>query len=231
MLLLRLKVNEASSTESVMVGGHIDHLGFGNRGGTRAKGEQASKMHLGADDNASGIAAIMELAQFYVDQKKKGELNLKRDIIFGAWSGEEMGLFGSKHFIKKQKEEKKDKVYPSITAYFNLDMVGRLEGKPLTVHGTGSSVALSGIVDSLSEGFEVKKSDNPYLQPTLHLFIMLEFQYWHLFTGLHDDYHTPRDTTDKIDYIGLEKVSKYLRDITTATANLESAPDYIKVKR
>ena len=54
-----------------MVGGHIDHLGFGNRGGTRAKGEQASKMHLGADDNASGIAAIMELAQFYVDQKKK----------------------------------------------------------------------------------------------------------------------------------------------------------------
>ena len=87
-----------------MVGGHIDHLGFGNRGGTRAKGEQASKMHLGADDNASGIAAIMELAQFYVDQKKKGELNLKRDVIFGAWSGEEMGLFGSKHFINKQKE-------------------------------------------------------------------------------------------------------------------------------
>ena len=230
-VIARLKANEDFSTESVMVGGHIDHLGFGNRGGTRAKGEQASKMHLGADDNASGIAAIMELAQFYVNQKKIGELNLKRDIIFGAWSGEEMGLFGSKHFIKKQKEEKKDEVYPSITAYFNLDMVGRLDGKPLTVHGTGSSAALSGIVDSLSEGFEVKKSDNPYLPTDSTPVYNAGVPILALFTGLHDDYHTPRDTTDKIDYIGLEKVSKYLRDITTATANLESAPDYIKVKR
>ena len=230
-VIARLKVNEASSNEAVMVGGHIDHLGFGNRGGTRAKGEQASKMHLGADDNASGIAAIMELAQFYVDQKKKGELNLKRDIIFGAWSGEEMGLFGSKHFINKQKEEKKDKVYPSIAAYFNLDMVGRLEGKPLTVHGTGSSATWSELVDSVSGDLELKKSDNPYLPTDSTPVYNAGVPILALFTGLHDDYHTPRDTIDKIDYTGLEKVSKYLRDLTTATANLESAPDYIKVKR
>ena len=83
-----------------------------------------------------------------------------------------MGLFGSKHFIKKQKEEKKDEVYPSITAYFNLDMVGRLEGKPLTVHGTGSSAALSGIVDSLSEGFEVKNQTILTYQQILHLCTM-----------------------------------------------------------
>ena len=188
-------------------------------------------MHLGADDNASGIAAIMELAQFYVDQKKKGELNLKRDIIFGAWSGEEMGLFGSKHFINKQKEEKKDKVYPSIAAYFNLDMVGRLEGKPLTVHGTGSSATWSELVDSVSGDLELKKSDNPYLPTDSTPVYNAGVPILALFTGLHDDYHTPRDTIDKIDYTGLEKVSKYLRDLTTATANLESAPDYIKVKR
>ena len=99
------------------------------------------------------------------------------------------------------------------------------------VHGTGSSTALSGIVDSLSEGFEVKKSDNPYLPTDSTPVYNAGVPILALFTGLHDDYHTPRDTTDKIDYIGLEKVSKYLRDITTATANLESAPDYIKVKR
>ena len=141
-----------------------------------------------------------------------------------------MGLFGSKHFINKQKEEKKDKVYPSIAAYFNLDMVGRLEGKPLTVHGTGSSaLAWSELVDSVSGDLELKKSDNPYLLPTLLLFIMLEFQYWHCLL----DYMTITThpgTIDKIDYTGLEKVSKYLRDLTTATANLESAPTTLRSK-
>ena len=230
-VIARLKVKDTSSEEAIMVGGHIDHLGFGNRGGTRAKGDEASKMHLGADDNASGIAAIMELAQYYNELKKKGELNLKRDIIFAAWSGEEMGLFGSKHFAQKQKEIKEEKVYPSIAAYINLDMIGRLEEKPLIVHGTGSSQSWDNLVDSVAGELKLEKSASPYLPTDSTPLYNVGVPILALFTGLHDDYHTPRDTPDKIDYPGLEKVSKYLRDLTSATANLESAPDYIKVKR
>ena len=110
--------------------------------------------------------------------------------------------------MNKQKEEKKDKVYPSIAAYFNLDMVGRLEGKPLTVHGTGSSATWSELVDSVSGDLELKKSDNPYLPTDSTPVYNAGVPILALFTGLHDDYHTPRDTIDKIDYKGLEKVSK-----------------------
>ena len=78
-VIARLKVKDTSSEEAIMVGGHIDHLGFGNRGGTRAKGDEASKMHLGADDNASGIAAIMELAQYYNELKKKANAMFKEE--------------------------------------------------------------------------------------------------------------------------------------------------------
>ena len=96
-VIARLKANEDFSTESVMVGGHIDHLGFGNRGGTRAKGEQASKMHLGADDNASGIAAIMELAQF-MGPKEKRRTQPEEGYYFWSLVGRRNGAFWIKTF-------------------------------------------------------------------------------------------------------------------------------------
>ncbi|MDE0571624.1 MAG: M28 family peptidase [Verrucomicrobiales bacterium] len=230
-VIARLKVKENPSEEAIMVGGHIDHLGLGTRGGTRAKGKDTALIHYGADDNASGISAIMELAQFYADLKNQGKFELKRDIIFAAWSGEEMGLFGSKHFVKKQKEIKGDGIYPSISAYLNLDMIGRLKENPLIVHGTGSSKAWNGIVDSIEGEMKIEKSESPYLPTDSTPIYNAGVPILALFTGLHDDYHTPADTPDKIDYAGLLKVTNYLQSLTTATANQEIAPDYVKVKK
>ena len=230
-VIARLKVKENPSEEAIMVGGHIDHIGLGTRGGTRAKGKDTSLIHYGADDNASGIAAVMELAQFYTDLKSQGKLDLKRDIIFAAWSGEEMGLFGSKHFVKKQKEIKEDKIYPSISAYLNLDMIGRLEEKPLIVHGTGSSQSWDALVDSIATEMKIEKSANPNLPTDSTPIYNAGVPILALFTGLHDDYHTPADTPDKIDYAGLLKVTNYLQSLTTATANREMPPDYVKFKK
>ena len=111
-VIARLKAKEDFSTESVMVGGHIDHLGFGNRGGTRAKGEQASKMHLGADDNASGIAAIMELAQFYVNQKKIGELNLKGILFLEPGQEKKWGFLDQNILLKNKRKKKRMRFIP-----------------------------------------------------------------------------------------------------------------------
>lgn len=230
-VLARLVVGEHPSKEVVIIGAHIDHLGFGNRGGSRAKGEEATKMHVGADDNASGVAVVMELAQLYADKRKNGTLDLKRDIVFAAWSGEEMGLHGSRHFVEAGKDD--EPLHPRIAAYLNLDMVGRLAENGLTIHGTDSSKAWPELLNSLPEisEMEVKRSGNPYLPTDATPFYSAGVPILAAFTGVHDDYHTPADTIDKIDFKGLDQVSRYMQAITEAVANREEAPDYVKVER
>ena len=99
-VLGRLQAGDVPSQEVVIVGAHIDHLGAGKSGGSLAKEEQQNAIHFGADDNASGVAAMLEVAEYLSAQKKAGKLDLKRDVIFAGWSGEELGLHGSKHFAK-----------------------------------------------------------------------------------------------------------------------------------
>jgi hypothetical protein len=231
-VIARLVVGEKPSDEVVIIGGHIDHLGYGNRGGTRARGAEATKMHVGADDNASGVAVIMELAQFYANQRKDGPLEMKRDIVFAAWSGEEVGLYGSRHFV--QEAAKGDgPMHPRIAAYLNLDMVGRAAENGLTVHGTASSHSWNGLLDSLGKfpNLEVKRSASPFLPTDASPFYSGGVPILALFTGLHDDYHTPADTIDKIDFPGLDGVTKYLKAITEAVARGDQAPDYAEVER
>ena len=154
-----------------MVGAHIDHLGLGTGGSSLAREDEVDQVHAGADDNASGVAAMLEIAQYLASEKSKGRLNSQRDLIVAAWSGEELGLFGSKAFVEDFYD-----LYPSanrpeteggsddldikpvdvaahgapgqevaltqaVAAYLNLDMVGRLREK-LVVQGIGSSPSL-----------------------------------------------------------------------------------------
>ena len=234
-VIARLVVGETPSAEAIIIGGHIDHLGYGNRGGTRAKGEEASKIHFGADDNASGVAAIMELAQFFADQKKAGGLALRRDLIFAGWSGEEMGLHGSRRYVNRAREVagKDAPLHPEIAAYINLDMVGRAKKGGLQVMGTGSSAAWPPLLDGLPEvpGLAVKRSESPYIPTDTASFYGAGIPILAAFTGLHDDYHTPRDTIETIDFPGLNKVTSYLQHLTTALASHSEAPGYIKVER
>ncbi|MEM7015691.1 MAG: M20/M25/M40 family metallo-hydrolase, partial [Verrucomicrobiota bacterium] len=230
----RLVVGDEPSAEAIMIGGHIDHLGFGNRGGTRAKGEDTTKMHVGADDNASGVAAIMELAQHFTALKKAGELQLKRDLVFVGWSGEEMGLIGSRHYIQTAKESAEaETLYPAITAYINLDMVGRLNDRPLKLQGSGSSEEWAPILADLAEkhGLEIQESPSPFMPSDASPVYAAGVPVIAAFTGLHPDYHTPLDTPDKIDYEGLHVVSNYLADLVQQIANREDALAYTKFVR
>ena len=96
---LPAKANQQAD-QAVIVGAHVDHLGRGASGSSLAREDERSAVHFGADDNASGVAAMLEVAEYLVDQKRQGKLNQKRDLLFAAWSGEELGLIGSNHFVK-----------------------------------------------------------------------------------------------------------------------------------
>ncbi len=96
----RLLMGDTPSDQAILVGAHIDHLGRGT-GGSLAKNEERDMIHFGADDNASGVAAMLEVAEYLADLKRKGKLDMKRDVVFAAWSGEELGLHGSQHFVNE----------------------------------------------------------------------------------------------------------------------------------
>jgi len=230
-VVARLVTGTKPSEEAIVIGAHIDHLGHGNRGGSRARGGEADEIHLGADDNASGVAAMMELAQHFTARKESGALNLKRDLLFAGWSGEELGLHGSSHYVKQV--EKQGALYPRIAAYLNLDMVGRLKKEGLNVQGTGSSTAWAGVLDRIDKPDQLRilRSASPYLPTDTTPFYNADVPVLSIFTGLHDDYHTPRDTIETLNFPGLHKVTRYVRDMTVALAQLPEAPDYVKVER
>ncbi|MBB06729.1 MAG: hypothetical protein CMN03_00480 [Roseibacillus sp.] len=230
-VLARLVTGEKPAKEAIMIGAHIDHLGYGNRGGTRARGEEASEMHLGADDNASGVAAMMELAQYFAARKADGTLEVKRDLIFAGWSGEELGLYGSTHYAREAGKE--SALYPRVAAYLNLDMVGRLKEEGLNIQGTGSSNDWKDMLDRLQQEEEIKilRSANPYLPTDTAPLYDAGVPVLSIFTGLHDDYHTPRDTIETLNFPGLLKVTGYVRDMTMELARLPEAPGYVKVER
>ena len=99
-VLGRLTAGEGVSDQLVVLGAHVDHLGRGANSSSLARGDESQLIHFGADDNASGVAAMLEVAEYLADLKRRGKLKLRRDILFAAWSGEELGLLGSDHFVK-----------------------------------------------------------------------------------------------------------------------------------
>lgn len=99
-VLGRLQAGDKPSAQAIIVGAHVDHLGKGANSSSLARDDESNLIHYGADDNASGVAAMLEVAEYLADQRERGKLKMKRDVIFAAWSGEELGLLGSNHFVK-----------------------------------------------------------------------------------------------------------------------------------
>jgi hypothetical protein len=200
-VIMQLKgENPDLAGEYVIVGAHIDHLGTG---GASSRRPDTVAVHYGADDNASGIAAILEIAEYIAAQK-----NNSRTIIMAAFAAEEMGLLGSKYMVDNLP------VKPAaVNAMVNLDMVGRLkESRDLQAGGAGTSPSFREIIyrniDTLS--FNLAITEEGYGPSDHSSFYQKDIPVLYFSTGAHPDYHTPDDSPGKINYTGLDEISTSL---------------------
>lgn len=224
-----------------MIGAHVDHLGKGATSSSLARAEEAGKIHFGADDNASGVAALLEVAQHLSDQQKRAPLNVRRDIVFAAWSGEELCLLGSDHFVKslpkKLAASRSDSsstgesrsIYPAVAAYLNMDMVGRLR-KSLILQGIGSSSTWRSDIEQCNVpiGLPITLQDESYLPTDATSFYLHGVPILAAFTGAHSEYHTPRDTPEKLNYEGAATIAHLMGDITLKLAEANSPPPFVQ---
>lgn len=219
----------------LVVGAHVDHLGSSGGSNSRAKGDEANKIHHGADDNASGTAGVIEIAQWLASLKKQGKLDLKRDILFAAWSGEELGLLGSNHFVeayaKMIKGDSNAKLTGMFAACLNMDMIGRFQ-KSLVLQGVGSSSLWTKEIEKRNApiGLPITTQSDAYLPTDSTGFYLRGIPTLNAFTGSHEDYHMPSDTADKIDYANAAKVTKLMGLIARGIATTTAMPDYIAME-
>ncbi|MGA8263286.1 MAG: M28 family peptidase [Ignavibacteriaceae bacterium] len=207
----------------IVIGGHYDHWGWGGSGSLYRGAEP--KIHHGADDNASGTAAVLELAEKFASIKDK----LKRSIIFITFSGEELGLLGSNYFT-----EHSPVPMDKIDVMLNLDMVGRLNAeKNLIIYGTGTSTNWKDILNEFNKNYSFKLTfnDEGFGPSDQSSFYAKRIPVLFFFTGTHPDYHRPTDTADKINSTGEESVTKYVYQIAESVDENSEKPNYIDVPR
>ena len=204
--------------ETVVLGAHYDHLGYGGPN-SAAPGEQA--VHHGADDNASGTAVLVEVAR-----RLAAAGPLPRSVLFVAFSGEERGLLGSAHYAANAAVPLADTV-----AMVNLDMVGRLDGDKVIVHGTGTGTGLDPLVDRLvaAHGLEAAKEPGGFGPSDHASFYARKVPVLHVFTGSHADYHRPSDTADRINADGMARLEALVEDVVRELATQAERPQYIEV--
>ncbi len=200
----------------IVIGGHYDHLGFGGQNsGSRVPEEHA--IHPGADDNASGIASVIEIAEKLAANKE----SLKRSVIVMAFGAEELGLLGSKYFTEHPLVD-----LDKIMAMINVDMVGRLKDtEELMVGGTGTSEEAPTILEVLVKdtGLKLAMSPNGF-GPSDHASFYIEnISVFFFSTGAHEDYHTPLDVISEINFEGLKKLDDFVYDVSVELINRDSA--------
>jgi hypothetical protein len=219
--------NHAANT--IVIGAHYDHLGMGDPKHSTYVGPPA--VHHGADDNASGVAATIELARML-----KGSAYKNNNYIFIAFSGEELGLYGSKWFVQHPTVP-----LDKINYMLNMDMVGRVDSNSytLTVNGVGTSPTFKEVLDKIQSPLHIKTSESG-LGPSDHAsFYLQNVPVVFLFSGQHKDYHKPSDTEDKINYGGMVDIINYVMSLVgelndkgklaftkTKDDNVDSAPKF-----
>ena len=193
--------NGAANT--VVIGAHFDHLGYGDEGSLH-RGDSA--IHNGADDNASGVATMLLLAEVLKDR------NLHNNYLFIAFSGEEKGLFGSNYFSKNPTIE-----LESVNYMINMDMVGRLnEENALAINGVGTSPAWMKHIEDINIDTLKLITSESGIGPTDHTsFYLKDIPVLHFFTGQHEDYHKPTDDVEKINFEGIYVVTAYIDSLIT----------------
>jgi aminopeptidase YwaD len=201
--------------EYIVVGAHYDHLGMGGHG-SGSRNPDTVAVHNGADDNASGTAGLIAIAAALKDAGVK----LKRSVIFVAFSGEEMGLLGSKYYTKHSPVE-----LAKTKAMINLDMVGRLvpDSGSVVISGTGTSAEAEEILNTIGKNrpFQLKYSPEGFGASDHSSFYVENIPVFFFTTGAHGDYHTPLDDADLINYEGERDVLAMVYDVLVDIANRE----------
>jgi hypothetical protein len=204
--------SSARRGETIVIGAHYDHLGLGGFGALDDP-DSTGTVHNGADDNASGTTALLEVARRLVRQR------LDRTIVFIAFSGEEEGDLGSEYYVKHP-------TLPgaSIYAMLNMDMVGRLRNARLSATGAATAAEFPPLLDSLNRlggqpRFDLQASGDGWGPSDHASFYAAKHPVLFFFTGLHGDYHRTTDDVDKIDVNGLARVAAFVADVATALAN------------
>ncbi len=214
--------------EIVVVGAHYDHLGYGGRS-SRAK-TGIKEIHHGADDNGSGTTTVLELARRFAQKMPK---RAGRRIVFMTFSAEEMGLLGSRHYVNKEP------LFPlkETVAMVNLDMVGRMSADPKTqkdkliVEGTGTAKHFGELIDKLTKDSSLqiikkKGGTGPSDHDSFYRKDVPVFFFW---TGMHNDYHKPSDTSDKINVAGMGRIADLAEKVIVDLAGTTKRPEYVKV--
>ncbi|MEM7239470.1 MAG: M28 family peptidase, partial [Pseudomonadota bacterium] len=215
------------------IGAHVDHLGTGETSGSLATSDESGQIHYGADDNASGVAALIEIAQKLATDHAAGKLTGTRDVVFATWSGEELGLLGVNYFTEDMMEEAgTDDLADAVSAYINMDMIGRLRDN-LVVSGLGSSEIWAREIERRNAviGLPIVTSQNTYLPTDATAFYIARVPILSLFTGAHRDYHTPRDTPDLLNYEGLKDIARFAALVARSRVLEPEEPGYLEVAR
>ncbi len=216
-------VKKITKVKGLVIGAHGDHLGRGEgTGSSLATAAEKGLVHFGADDNASGVAGVLQLAQTFsssVEHKK-----LKKPLYFAVWSGEEIGVLGSSSFVKQWEIIKKTKLRDQFEASLNMDMIGRLR-ETLQVQGVGSAKEWPGLSEEvgLVTGQSLSLTSDPYLPTDAMTFYLAELPSISFFTGAHTEYHSPRDTFDTLNYPGLVKVIHVVQTYIQKLAFVQTA--------
>ena len=199
--------NKASYT--IVIGAHFDHLGYGGQGSLH-RGEKA--IHNGADDNASGTTAIIQLSRLLKDKKSS------YNYLFLAFSGEENGLWGSNYFSKNPTID-----LNTVNFMLNLDMVGRLNAeKTLAINGTGTSPDWEEMLKKANTDNLKLVTSASGIGPSDHTsFYLQDIPVLHFFTGQHEDYHRPSDDPEKLNYEGIVKIIRYIERLITVSEEKE----------
>lgn len=200
---------DKKADKTIVIGAHFDHLGMGAQGSLH-RGDSA--IHNGADDNASGTAALLALAEILKFEK------LNSNVLFIAFSGEENGLWGSNYFSKNPTIDLK-----SVNYMINMDMVGRMkEDNSLAINGVGTSPSFPSILDQINADSLKLITSESGVGPSDHTsFYLQDLPVLHFFTGQHEDYHKPSDDSERINYEGIVKVVRYISRLIT---NLDTEP-------
>lgn len=218
--LPRTSAGKSVDKPYLVLGAHYDHLGYGDGGNSLARKDETGQAHLGADDNASGVAAVLGIAE------ELAERDRDRDVVLAFWSGEELGLLGATEFLKEPPV-----ATDQMLAYVNFDMVGRSRDNKLVLQAIGSSSEWPSIVEraNVPVGFDLQLQDDPYLPTDSTAFNGAEVPTLNFFTGSHEDYHRPTDVAASINYEDLERVVDLGARIAGRLASLEEPLEFVKV--
>jgi hypothetical protein len=211
--------------EVIVLGAHYDHVGHGKHGNSLAAlgGDlEHDSIHNGADDNASGSAVLLELAESLAT----APVRPRRTVMFQWYSGEEVGLLGSLHWVKEPTLD-----FDRVVAMLNMDMVGRLTGSTLMVGGVGTTPAFEGLVRAAADAEKVDLIlDQVGAAPSDNAsFHQADVPVLFFFTGLHRDYHQPSDEIDGFNSVGASRVARMIESVLRGLDAIDERPPFVAV--